>query len=260
MKLHYADYGRDKGTVLIILHGLLGSERNWHTLARRFEQHVHVLALDLRNHGHSPHDARHSVQAMREDLHEFVESHALQQFFLLGHSMGGHVAMDFAFHHPGRLEGLIVEDIAPRPHGSGLSALLEAMMSVDLSMIHEKRHVDEALSDRIPDPVVRHFVMTNLVRHDDRLMWRANLPALHEYVLTESSGFQASEKSRYDGPALFIGGTLSSVHLGGDRPLILRYFPNSRLEMVDNAHHWVHYDAKDQFFSLVMEFIHAHRR
>ncbi len=254
MRLHYADYGRDHATTLIILHGLLGSERNWHSLARELEKRVHVIALDLRNHGLSPHDDIHTIESMRIDLEEFVEDHALDGFFLLGHSMGGHVAMDYAFHHPGRLHGLIVEDITPRSYGTGLTSIISAMMNIDLPLFHEKRNVDAALAVNVPDPVVRHFLMTNLVRHGDRLAWRANLPVLMHFVQNDIPRFKADEKARFEGPTMFIGGQKSAYNIADESALILKHFPGAEIVMVENARHWVHFDAKETFIGLVNDF------
>jgi pimeloyl-ACP methyl ester carboxylesterase len=258
MKLHYADYGRDQSTTLVILHGLLGSERNWHSLAREFEKHVHVVAIDLRNHGASPHDPVHTIEAMRLDLEEFVEDHALDRFFLLGHSMGGHAAMDYSFHHPGRLRGLIVEDIAPRSYGTGLTTILSAMTELDLSAFHEKKQVDSALAGQVADPVVRHFLLTNLVRHGRELGWRAHLPALMDFAKNEIARFRADDLARYEGPTLFIGGQLSVYNLSREERLILKHFPNARVDMVERANHWVHFDAKEIFCRLVLDFVADH--
>jgi pimeloyl-ACP methyl ester carboxylesterase len=257
MQLHFAEYGSDLPDTLVILHGLLGSERNWHSLAKIFAAHVRVLVPDLRNHGASPHDPDHSIRSMRQDLEEFVEWRRPDRFFLLGHSMGGHVAMDYAFHAAERLRGLIVEDIAPRSYGTGLTRTIRSMMTVDLQRYHEKRQIDEALRDDVPDTVVRHFLLTNLVRHEHTLAWRVNLPALLSFAENEIARFRAEDLHRYDGPTLFIGGGRSVYNISREERLIFKHFPRARIEMVEQANHWVHFDAKESFTRLVVDFLRA---
>ena len=106
MKLHAIEYGAGSET-LVILHGLLGSAQNWHSAARMLDSKVRVVIPDQRNHGISPHDPEHSIEAMRRDLEKLIDQRHLKKFYLLGHSMGGHVAMNFAFHYPEKLHGLI---------------------------------------------------------------------------------------------------------------------------------------------------------
>lgn len=257
MKLHFAEYGHGNKT-LVILHGLLGSERNWHSLAREMSGELHIYALDLRNHGASPHHPAHTIEAMGDDLELFVDDHIHEHFYLLGHSMGGHVAMHYAFRHGETLHGLIVEDIAPRSYGQGLTKILYAMRDIDLTQYTEKKGVDVELAKRVPNPVVRHFLMTNLVRHENHLSWRVNIPALTEFAENEISRFRADVGARYEGPTLFIGGELSDYDLSKERSLISHYFPNSKLEIVRGANHWIHFDSKAAFMKLVLDFINAH--
>ncbi len=255
MKLHYSEYGGPKWT-LLILHGLLGSERNWHTVARRLTPDFHMIIPDLRNHGQSGHDEEHGIQVMCDDIEELVEDLDLDPFFLLGHSMGGHVAMEYAYRHPGRLKGLVIEDIAPRGYASGLVDILEGMSALHLSNYREKKHVEEALRTAIPDPAVRHFVLTNLVRNGDRLYWRVNLPALLEFTQNEIRRFESTPGDVYDGPTLFVGGMNSKYRLDADEHVIRRHFPTAEIRMVENAGHWIHHEAADVFCDIVKRFLH----
>ncbi len=258
MKLHFVEYGKGHRRTVIILHGLLGSERNWHTVARRLSEHFHLFIPDLRNHGVSPHDPVHSIAAMREDLEVFIDDHIHQKFYLVGHSMGGHVAMNYAFHHSETLNALIVEDIAPRSYGTGLVNIVQAMEDVDLSLFIEKKQVEHALESKITDKGVRQFVMTNLVRHHEHLSWRVNLPALKHFAENEIVRFKAHDYHAFSGPTLFIGGERSQYDLRKDRELIKKHFPEANIEMVADAGHWIHHENPDRFYDLVTNFIKTH--
>lgn len=258
MKLHFVEYGKGRKKTVIVLHGLLGSERNWHSVARRLSEHFHLLIPDQRNHGVSPHDPVHSIVSMREDLEVFVDEHVHNSFYLIGHSMGGHVAMNYAFHHPGTLKALIVEDIAPRSYGTGLIEIIQSMEDVDLTQFKEKKQVEHVLENKIRSKGVRQFVMTNLVRHHDVLSWRVNLPALKHFAENEIVRFKAHDYHEFQGPTLFIGGENSQYNLRKDEILIRKHFPQARLEMVDHAGHWIHHENPDRFYELVCKFIRDH--
>ena len=258
MKLHFVEYGKGHKKTIVILHGLLGSERNWHTVARHLSDHFHLLIPDQRNHGVSPHNQEHSIIAMREDLEIFIAEHVHHKFYLVGHSMGGHVAMNYAFHHPETLHALVVEDIAPRSYGTGLIEIIQAMEDVDLTEFKEKKHVEHSLETKIRSKAVRQFVMTNLVRHHDLLSWRVNLPALKHFAENEIVRFKAHDYHRFNGPTLFIGGEISQYNLTKDEMLIKKHFPMARVEMVERAGHWIHHENPERFLNLVMHFIREH--
>ncbi len=254
MNLHFVEYGSG-GEPLIILHGLLGSERNWYSVAKKLCEKYRVIIPDQRNHGISPHHDDHSIASMKKDLVEFVDGLRLNKFFLLGHSMGGHVAMAYAYVHPERLHGLLVEDIAPRSYGKGLIEILNTMKDLDLSKFSEKKQVEQALTDGIKSPAVRSFVITNLIREVDRLAWRINLPALVDFAAHEISRFQPVESDRYVGPTLFLGGEKSMYKVSDDEALIRQHFPKTQIAMVKGAGHWIHHEQVDLFCDLVMSFL-----
>ena len=254
MKLHFAEYGSGDQT-LIILHGLLGSERNWYSVAKKLSTHFRLLIPDQRNHGVSPHDDDHSILSMRRDLEEFVTDRGLDRFYLLGHSMGGHVAMNYAFAHPDKVKALIVEDIAPRSYDTGLIDILNTMNHVDLSQFSEKKQVEAALAAEIKSQAVRSFVITNLVREKDHLFWRVNLPALTKFTANEITRFRSDDKDRYDGPTLFIGGEKSYYKLSDDAVVIKRHFPLAEIKMIENAGHWIHHEAVAEFCESILNFL-----
>jgi len=255
MKLFYREYGHG-ATNLVILHGLLGSSRNWHTLATRLAERYRVVVPDLRNHGDSPH-GEHSVDSMRQDVLDLLVDLDLTPVWLLGHSMGGLVAMEFAFRHPERLVGLIVEDIAPVSRLNRLEWIFQALESLNLHAVTSRTDADRALQSAIPDTGVRQFLLQNLQRQPDgRFTWRCNLPELHRFV-RETRAYRAPADARYSGPTLFVGGANSEVRLADQETRIAAHFPHYRLVMLPNARHWVHFDAPEAFLRTVTGFIEA---
>lgn len=241
------------GPPLIILHGLFGSLDNWHSLAKRFSQQFRVYAVDQRNHGRSPHSDILSYEAMREDLREFYEDQGLQGAFLLGHSMGGKTAMEFALTYPQLVSKLVVVDIAPRAYEPHHDALFDALCSLDLSIYHTRREVDDALAERIQSVPVRMFLMKNLKRSEDgRFSWKMNLPVIRsEYAEVNRA---IAPGRAYPRPALFIRALSAHYITDADYRPIADLFPLARVVAFD-AGHWIHAESPDPFYRTVTEFL-----
>lgn len=253
MELFYKNYG-SRPAELIVLHGLLGSGRNWHTVCAGLAEKRGILVPDMRNHGRSPHAAEHHLADMVDDVLELQNRHEIQRSFLLGHSMGGLVTMDFAFRHPERVTGLIVIDISPRPHRATVAFVLDAMLGIDLRQMRSKNAIDEALARSIPDPLVRQFVMTNLHTTDAGFAWRSNVPALKAFLL-ESKAYQPAADNIFQGPALFIRGGRSDYVRDADFATIRHHFPEVQFETVEGAGHWVHHEAPEAILQIVSRFV-----
>lgn len=249
MELFCKEYGSGNSH-LIILHGLLGSGRNWHSVCASLAEKRHIIVPDMRNHGRSAHTDEHHIADMVGDVLELQNRFGLNSAFLLGHSMGGLAAMDYAFHAPERTAGLIVVDIPPRPHQARVAFVLDAMAGVKLEEMNSKSDVDDALTAAIPDPVVRQFVLMNLQSGAEGLRWRVNAPVLREFLL-ESQAYKPAPTSVFEGPALFIRGGRSGYVRDEDFPIIRRHFPNARIETIEEAGHWVHHDAPGEILRLV---------
>jgi len=254
MNLFFRAYGHREPT-LVILHGLLGSSQNWQRVAKAFEKKFHVLVIDQRNHGSSPHTDTHTFADLREDIKHFFDQQRLDKAFLLGHSMGGIAAIEFAFHYPERLAGLIIEDIAPRAYKSSSNDILRALCAVDLDTVTSREQADAILAKDIKSPRTRQFLLTNLVRRDDNTFaWKANLPVL-QASQHEIATYEPPLAASYAGKTLFIGGELSNYRLDHDHDVILRHCPNSELVMIPNAGHWIHFEALELFTEAVLKFI-----
>lgn len=251
MKLHCERMG--DGPPLVVLHGLLGSGDNWQPLAKKWSEHFTVLMPDLRNHGRSPHSPDAGFTHMAQDVVELLDAHGHAQVVVLGHSLGGKVAMQLALDFPERETGLVVVDIAPRAYPLVHEPLLRALIGVDLGQFATRSEVDSVLAGPIPQPAIRQWLLKNLGRDAaGKLMWKPNLPVLLEGLEELSGWFATSQK--YEGRALFIGGGRSDYVTNADHGKISEVFPQARIETLTDAGHWVHVDAPNELEKLVREF------
>ena len=252
MKLHFRELG--SGPPLIILHGLLGSLDNWLPVAHKLASHFQVFLLDLRNHGHSPHAEEFGYDVMSEDLREFLNQQHLQKAHVLGHSMGGKVAMRFAQLHPSLVNKLVVVDIAPREYSSRYRGLMDAMLAVDLSSLQRREEVDAVLTSDIPDKALRQFLLKNLGRDESsRLFWKPDLKSIRANYDAIRSNFPSD--IHYDRPALFVRGERSDYIQENDLTLIHHVFPSAQIETIPGAGHWVHANAPDKVVQAVTSFL-----
>lgn len=250
MKLHYQIIG--SGQPLVILHGLFGSLDNWRGLAKQLSTHAQVISVDLRNHGRSPHSAEQTYQLMAADLVELLDELGVDEFDLIGHSVGGKVAMEFSKHYPDYLRKLVVVDIAPRRYDDDHSHIFKRLLAIDLSQYTRRSQVDQAIQTSIPNKAVRQFLLMNLTVEDGQLMWRINLQALfNNYPNLLQS---VCENSVIDINSCFIRGGQSKYVLASDRLLIESSFPNSELFTIESAGHWVHAEAPAEFLAKITEF------
>ena len=249
--LNYRVAGPDDGPPLLLLHGLFGHAINWQGIVRRLEDDVRVFAVDLRNHGDSPHVASMSFPEMASDVCQFIRDHELQDPAVLGHSMGGKVAMTLALMRPDQVSQLIVADVAPVRYGRDFGDILRALARIDLESIENRRHADEILAEPIPDSELRAFLLTNLKREEDAWRWRINLDVIRE-DMDRLMNFPAPVlKNPYLGPALFIAGGRSKYLLPKHHDVIRGAFPDAQFETLAEAGHWLHAEDPEGFTALV---------
>ncbi len=255
MTLHFEEYGAAGSPVILFLHGLLGSSRNWRAVAKALSPEYRIFALDLPDHGASPHGKSTSHKLMREGVSEWIERHLSSPFVLCGHSLGGKLAMGYACARPRRLRGLVVVDIAPRayPPEHHLPTL-DAMLSLDLSDLKSRKHADEMLSERIPNWAFRQFLLTNLQEVEGNWQWRANLEVLRKGMSDLSDNPLAAEDS-YDGPTLFLRGGKSGYLRSEHFPMVEQAFPSARILTLPNAGHDLHVDDKNGFLDGLKGFL-----
>jgi pimeloyl-ACP methyl ester carboxylesterase len=255
MDLFYRKYG--KGRPLIILHGVLGISDNWVTFGRRMAaKGFEVIIPDQRNHGQSPHHHTFNYYALVDDLSELIEGNNIESPVIIGHSMGGKVAMRYTLENPEMVKALIVVDTSLRTYVrfNYHQALIDAMLSVDLKGVKSRSDAEERLSTKIQDLRLRQFLMKNLYwKEKDTLGWRSNLEAIRENLESMYDGVFYS--TRYDGPAIFIRGGRSDYVLEDDFPAIEENFPGAEIVTIENGTHWVHADEPDKFFEIASRFL-----
>lgn len=252
MELNYKKLG--EGEPIIILHGLFGMLDNWQTLARKIAENYTVYLLDQRNHGRSPHAEVHTYQEMAKDLKAFMDQELLTRAHVLGHSMGGKTAMQFASFFPEMVDHLIVVDIAPKVYPRGHDAIFKALQSLRFEDAVSRKDVDDQLAEYIDDLGIRQFLLKNIVRDKvSGFRLRMNLPVLYEDY--ENILGTLNWEHRFEGPTLFIRGEESPYIADGDMKEILQLFPAAKLETVKEAGHWVHAENPEQLLQLLRTFL-----
>jgi esterase len=256
MKLFFRRMGQ--GNPVIILHGLLGLSDNWITFARQLATDYNVIVPDLRNHGQSPHDSRFDFPVLVEDVRELMRDLQLEKVSIIGHSLGGKTAMQFARKYPEMLDKLVVVDIAMRRYVDRHEhrVLMEAMMDADLARAGSRSDVDRMLEPKVRSLKLRQFVLKNLYWKDkETLAWRVNLPVLIRSFPEMSEA--VSGDAEFGGPVLLVRGGLSDYVTDEDVVLMEKKFPRTSVVTLANASHWVHADVPGEFYNVVHEFLEA---
>ncbi len=255
MQLFYRRYGQTHQPTLVILHGLFGSSDNWHSLARAWSKQFHVIAMDLRNHGQSPHTDTMDYVSMAKDVYETLQNNHVRCCVLLGHSMGGKVAMTFTQYFPEQCTGLMVLDIAPRRYEPLHQWVFEALKAVPVKAIKDRKEADAIMAKFIPQIAIRQFLLKNLKRtKEGTFQWRFNLDAIikNYHAIVDVVPFVQP----WHGPTLFIRGELSPYIQEKDKAQILTYFPKAQIKTYPKAGHWIHVDARETLLKEVEIFFH----
>jgi esterase len=254
MKLFYREFG--KGQPAIILHGLFGQSDNWVTMGRRIADHFHVYIPDQRNHGQSPHTPVQSFPAMSDDLSEFIDEHDIKNPVLIGHSMGGKVAMAYTLENPQDVSKLAVIDISPRKYPERVThtQVISQMLGIDLEKVTSRGEVEKFIDSHITDTRIRMFIMKNLYyKLHGKLAWRLNLDAINQSMDLLFDAVRS--ENQYKGPTLFIRGGKSDYVTDADIPLIKSMFPETVIKTISGASHWVHADAPEELCNLLSDFL-----
>lgn len=249
MILHALDAGTGPGVV--VLHGLFGAASNFGALQRRLHDRYRVLVPDARNHGASPHDPAMDYATMAADVAETMTSLGMGPAAVIGHSMGGKIAMALALSRPDLVRRLLVADVAPVRYPPHFRDIAAAMRAIPLAPGLTRAEVDAALTDAAPDPRVRLFLATNLRLHP-RPVWRIGLDEIAA-ALPAIEGWDAA--GTYDGPVLALAGERSDYIVPAYRPLFQALFPQVRFATLRGAGHWLHADAPEAFLATVEAFL-----
>jgi pimeloyl-ACP methyl ester carboxylesterase len=251
IKLHYKHSG--SGPVVIILHGLFGSLDNWQTMSRLLSEHYSVYCLDLRNHGKSPHTDDFSIGLMAADVVNFIKDHGFLSVHLIGHSMGGKVALEMLNFKSNIIDKVMILDIAPKSYPKGHEQIFKAMFSLDLQSLSSRNSADEQLKLSIPDFTVRQFILKNLDRDKEgKFVWKVNLNAVYKNY--DEINKEIIFKHRVLNEVLFVKGSLSFYILKDDEQIIKQVLPNAKFYEIEGAGHWIHADKPEELKRLIIQF------
>ena len=243
------------GKPMLIIHGFLGMNDNWKSLGTQFAaQGFQVHALDLRNHGKSFHSNDFSYELMAEDVKQYCEFHQLTNVILLGHSMGGKVAMLLASTYPDLVSKLIIADIGPKYYPPHHQTILEGLNAIDFSEKPSRSDAEEILSAYIKDFGTRQFLLKNLYwETPEQLAFRFNLPVFIDKM--EVVGMALPFENTFFKPTLFLRGDKSNYIEDADFEMIHHHFTDSKVETIQNAGHWLHAENPKDFYEVVMRFL-----
>ncbi|GLU42629.1 alpha/beta fold hydrolase [Allomuricauda sp. NBRC 101325] len=246
-----------EGKPFIILHGFLGMSDNWKTLGSEYaEQGYQVHLVDQRNHGKSFHSPDFDYELLAQDAINYMDHHGIKSAYVLGHSMGGKTAMQVATSHPERVKKLIVADIAPKFYPPHHDFIFNGLSKLNFDEISNRREADEELAKHIKDMGIRMFLLKNLYWEEQgKLGFRFNYEILKEKM--GEIGENIAPTAIYEGPSLFLRGDRSEYIMPNDYPEIKRHFPNSEIETIDKAGHWLHAENPKQFFEKSLRFLNS---
>lgn len=251
MELHSTVLG--SGKPLIIMHGLFGMSDNWQGLGRKYAEEYEVHLVDLRNHGKSLHSSKFSYTAMSDDLEEYLDKHSINQAYIIGHSMGGKVAMLFSVLNPRRVAKMIVADIAPKAYEPHHQDVLEALHGLDLSSTKSRSAAQENFSKKL-DEGTRQFLLKSLYwKEKGQLAWRFNLEVISKEILMV--GERLPQNAFFDGEVLFLRGGASNYIKDEDLEDILYHFPNAEIKTIEGAGHWIHAQKPKEFLIQSLSFL-----
>lgn len=251
--LHSVQLG--SGTPMIILHGFLGMSDNWKTLGSKYaEMGFAVHLLDQRNHGRSFHSPEFNYKCMVADLNDYFQHYGIDKAVMLGHSMGGKTAMNFAVSFPEKVEKLLVADIAPRYYPPHHKMFLDALDALSQEHIESREQAEELLKIHVKEAVIRMFLMKNLYRDElGGLKLRLNIAVLKHS--SEAIGEALNAENQYFGETVFLKGQLSDYITAEDEKDIKKWFPRARIEIVEGAGHWLHSENPALFLATTKRFL-----
>ncbi len=251
MLLHYKELG--EGKPLVILHGLFGTSDNWQTHAKKLGEYYRVILVDQRNHGHSPWSEDFTYEHLADDLERLIIHLGIDQFTLIGHSMGGKTAMYYSQKYPTRLEKMVIVDIGIKQYPMHHNEIIKGIKSLDLTTISSRSVAEQAMIPFVDSYGVRQFLLKNLYWVEKgKLAWRMNVDVLEremEEILAPIPNIEVWT------PTLFLRGAMSNYILDEDWDAIEEIFPDATLETIENAGHWVHSEQPDEFIEKVLGFI-----
>ena len=251
IELAFEEFGDPHHAPLIILHGFFASSRNWRQVAQKLAGRFHVYVPDMRNHGASPHHPLMDYPAMTADVLHFMDERGLTTVSLLGHSMGGKIAMWLALTFPNRLEKLVVADIAPVSYPHNFDATVLALKALPLAEISNRKQAETLLAPGIPELSYRQFLLQNLVLQDGKYVWRVDLAIFHRAAPHIAAFPATGQDAAFTGQALFIAGGDSDYIKPDD---LKSLFPKAAFSAIEGAGHLLHVQQPAAFLARVEDF------
>tara|TARA_B110000495_G_scaffold90252_1_gene77932 strand:+ start:934 stop:1710 length:777 start_codon:yes stop_codon:yes gene_type:complete len=256
MELNYRQYS-ENGVPVLVLHGLFGSLSNWGWHCKQLAQQYAVYGVDLRNHGDSPHSDQLDYQVMAEDVRQLIVRLGLESCCIVGHSMGGKVAMQLALSFPDLIEKLVIVDIAPVSYpedADGHMNVLAAMDAVKLGEIKSRTQAEVTIEDYIPQEVTRKFLLTNLVRNKEgSFEWRLDKDSIRKNYANLRAELIATMS--FLKPVLFIKGSLSPYIKPEHEAQIKELFPAASVKLLMDAGHWLHAEKPQALQKILLKFL-----
>ncbi len=252
LALAFEEYGEPTAPALLILHGFFASSRNWRQIARKMAEHYHVYVIDMRNHGGSIHSPTMDYPSMAADIELFLDIQQLTSTNILGHSMGGKVAMWLALSRPERINKLIVVDIAPVSYRHSFDNLILALKQLPLEQLTNRKQADDLLAVAIPEASFRQFLLQNLVLKKGKYFWRIDLNIFFQTADNIIAFPDTDTISAYQGNVLFLGGETSDYIV---KESVYNLFPNAEIRMIAKAGHWLHAEQPKEFCEAVCAFL-----
>lgn len=251
--IHAKKYG-ESGPILIVIHGLFGNADNWHSIAQSLAEHFTIYCVDLPNHGKSSPLAEATYPKMAAAILEWANSANLSSFYLLGHSMGGKVAMQMAaLANPQQIKKLIIADIAPVTYQPSHTEIFKGLKAVDGEEISSRKQADIILSQYEPSTPIRQFLLKNLVKTDHGFKLVIAIDNIANNYKTILNRPEIS--TPIDTPTLFIKGEKSNYIIAEYQQAIMSFFPNAEFKMIPGTGHWLHAEKPVVFTGLVMRFL-----
>ncbi|MBD5779820.1 alpha/beta fold hydrolase [Pelagicoccus sp. NFK12] len=256
MDLFFREFGDEGKPVVVILHGLLGSSRNWQAAAQALAKEHHVYCLDLRNHGASPWEEPHSYEVMMEDVMVWMDENLDSRPILVGHSMGGKLAMKLACEYPKAIRKLVVVDIQPHRYPNNHDDDFAGMLAVDMDSLKSRTDAEAQLEPHVSSWAMRKFLLTNLEkdRVTGEFRWMVNVEAIVAGQRDiEENPLEPGD--RYEGDTLFIMGGKSRYFVKDEVPQLRDYFPASALEVIPESGHNPHFECRERFVEILGAFV-----
>jgi esterase len=249
--LNYKQSG--SGESLVLIHGLFGSLENLNMVAKELSDSYCITNVDVRNHGFSFHENSMDYPTLAQDIIDTLDHLNIDSAYILGHSMGGKIAMQVALDFPDRVKKLIVADISPVQYPPHHNQIIAGLQSIDLSKINNRKQADEQLSNYVDEIGIRQFLLRNLYKKDEELLFKCNLEFIAQCYQQIIQGYQGNNS--FNKPTLFIKGSESNYINEEHRAIISQLFPKSKAKVIHGAGHWLHAEKTSTFNKSVTIFL-----